>query len=349
VVTAFSYHQLMATDLQLYLVKPGDQGYSNQTVGRFSVRSIECSGQTVGSMRCLGIEVEAHGPQSPLGFKDEKGIEHPLIVSWLQLGITVATNSTPRRDVGKVHVDQRGMLPFVSGTSGRSTWTWEVTQEDVETVERTRSGQAAAPISLYFNVTGIAKLIDESGRFLDLVPIQCADAYHQMELSHWERLISALGYGVPPSQAALVGTATQEHPSWGDAERRLANARSHLRKGEDYDALRQSLSAIEALVTAPYNVNSWKPLLIALPAQKADGLAELLSGFATFCNRIGHHRERSSRDGSGDLATMPLDHWEADIAVALAQYVLTYASRLRMGHVLAEAPPVGKAATETTS
>jgi len=39
------------------------------------------------------------------------------------------------------------------------------------------------------------------------------------------------------------------------------------------------------------------------------------------------------------LPVMPLDHWEADIAVALAQYILAYASRLRSNGVLATAPP----------
>ena len=168
-----------------------------------------------------------------------------------------------------------------------------------------------------------------------------------MELSHWERLVQALGYSVPPSQASLVGPATRDHPSWTDATGRLANARSHLRHGEDYDALRESLGAVEALVTAPYSAGSWRPLLASLPAQKADGLAELFSGFATFCNKIGHHRERSERDGAGDLPAMPLDHWEADIAVALAQYVLTYASRLRAEGTLVQAPS-GAAAREIT-
>lgn len=336
-VTAFSYHCLVATDLQLYLVKPGDQGYSNQTVGRFSFGSIECSGKTIGSMRCLSIEIEAHGPAAPLVFEDSQGGRRPLTISWLKLDVAIATSFTPRLEVGRVHVDQGGMLPLASGTSGRATWTWEVRAEDVEVVEKARSGQPSAPISFCINVSGIIKLVADPAQFIDVVPVQCIDTYHQMELSHWERLVVALGHKIPPSQVALVGTAILDHPSWGDAVNRLANARSHLRKGEDYDALREALSAVEALVTAPYAANSWKPLLAVVPAQKAEGLAELFSGFATFCNRIGHHRERLNRDSVGDLAPMPLDHWEADVAVAMAQYILTYASRLRMSGLLGDA------------
>lgn len=339
----------MATDLHLYLLRPGDQGFSHQPpVGRFSIGSIECSGRTVGSMRCLSIDFEAHGPASPLSFKDERGGEHPLTVSWLDLAVTIATNSTPRRKVGRVHIDQKGMLSLAAGVSDRSSWTWEVTPEDIEIIEQARPPQPSGPLSFYVNVSGLAKLLDSSsGRLFDLVPVRCLDATHQMELSHWERLVQALGYTVPPSQASLVGTATREHPSWADAARRLANARSHLRNGEDYDALRESLGAIEALVTAPYSVSSWKPLLTSLPAQKGDGLAHLFSGFATFCNKIGHHRERSERDGAGDLPAMPLDHWEADIAVALAQYVLTYASRLRTEGTLVQGARVAAGPEQT--
>ena len=319
----------MAADLQLYLVRPGDRSFSSTPVGRFTIRGIESTGQTIGSMRCLSIEVEAHGAQQPLTVEDGKG-KHPLSVSWLELGVSIATNTTPRRNVGRVHIDQAGMLPLVPGESSQATWNWELRPEDVETVEMARSNQASAPIFFGINVVGITKLVDNSGGIRDLVPVRSPDfSQYQVELSHWGRLLQQLGYGVPPGQSSLVGTSTRDHPSWSDAAKRLDNARSHLRNGEDYDALREALSAMEAIASPTYSAASWKALLTSLPDQKADGLAELFSGYATFCNKIGHHRGRADRDGSGDFAAMPLDHWEADIAVAVAQYLVTYASRLR--------------------
>jgi hypothetical protein len=329
----------MATDVTLYLVKPGDQTHSSQAVGRYTIRGIESTGQTIDSMKCLSIEVEAHGPQQALAVVDAKGQQHPLTVSWLQVAAVISTRTTPRRPVGQVHVDEKGMLPLGPGNARLGTWTWEVREEDVELVDQARSNQPSIPIYFYLDISGIGKLIDDSGQFFDLVAIRSAGQQLQVELSHWDRLLQAIGYTVPPSQPSVVTRGTLEHPAWADATKRLENARLHLRHGEDYDALRECLSALEGLVSAPYNAPSWKSRLTSVQDQKADGLAELLSGFATYCNRIGHHRERQNRNDAGDLPVMPLDHWEADLAVALAQYLLTYASRLRSNGVLTTTPP----------
>jgi hypothetical protein len=188
------------------------------------------------------------------------------------------------------------------------------------------------------DISGIGKLIDDSGRFCDLAPIRSVGPQLQVELSRWDRLLQALGYTVPPSQASVVTRGAQEELGWADATKRLENARLHLRHGEDYDALRACLSALEGFVSMPYNAQSWKSGLTSLQDQKADGLAGLLSGFATSCNRIGYHREHQNRDDAGDLPVMPLDHWEADLAVAVSQYLLTYVSRLRSNRVLFTTP-----------
>jgi hypothetical protein len=105
----------MATDVFLYLVKPGDQTYSLQDVGRRIIRGVE-AGQTIDSMKCLGMAVEAHGVNPPLAIKDGKGQEHPLSsVWWLQLEVVISTQTTPRREVGRVHINQKGMLPLGPG------------------------------------------------------------------------------------------------------------------------------------------------------------------------------------------------------------------------------------------
>ncbi len=329
----------MATDATLYLVKPGDQTYSLQAVGRYTIRGIESTGQVIDSMKCLSIEVEAHGPQQPITVTDASGQQHPLTVSWLQLEAAIWTRTTPRRQVGQMHIDQKAMLPLGPGNACLGTWLWEVHEEDVELVDQARSNQPSAPIYFSLDISGIGKLIDGNGQLCDLIAVRSAGQQLQVELSHWDRLLQALGYTVPPSQASVVTRGTLEHRAWADATKRLENARLHLRHGEDYDALRECLSALEGLVSAPYSAPSWRSRLASLQDQKADGIAELLSGFATYCNRIGHHRERQNRNDAGDLPVMPLDHWEADLAVAVAQYLLTYASRLRSNGVLATTPP----------
>ncbi|MDA8316182.1 MAG: hypothetical protein M0010_13590 [Actinomycetota bacterium] len=327
----------MATDMTLYPVKPGDQTYSSQAVGGYSIREIEL-GQPLDSMKCLGIEVDAHGPQQPLVVTDGKNQQHPLTVSWLWLEVTISTQTTPRRQVGRVHVDQKGMLPLGPGSAARGTWTWEVRQEDIETVDQARSNQPNAPIYFHLEISGIGKLVDDSGTLYDLIAVRSAGQQLKVELSQWDRLLQALDYSVPPSEATLVSRGSREHHAWADAAERLENARLHLRHGEDYDALRACLSVLEGLVSAPYNSASWKSRLTSLQTQKADGIAELLSGFATFCNKIGHHRSRDERNAAADLAQMPLDHWEAELALGIAQFVTTYAVRLRNGGLMAEQP-----------
>lgn len=329
----------MTTDMTLYLVDPDNSMYPSRAVGSYTIRSIEFTGQTFDSMKCLSIEVEAHGQQQPLTITDANGQQRSFTISWVQLEVMISAPAIPRRQVGRVHIDEKGMLPLAPSNGQPGRWIWEVRPEDVELVDQARSNQPSAPLYFHVDISGIGKLIDASGQLHDLIAIHSADPQLQVELSHWDRLIQALGYTVPPSQVSVVTRATLEHPAWVNATKQLENARYHLRHGEDYDALRECLSALEGLVSAPYNTESWKSSLTSVQDQKADGLAELLSGFATYCNKVGHHRERENRNDSGDLPVMPLDHWEADLAVAVAQYLLTYAFRLRSNGVLTTPPP----------
>jgi len=341
----------MATDVTLYLLKPGDQTYPTQAVGRYSIREIE-SGQTLDSMKYLGIEVEAREPQPPLMVPDADGQLHPLTVLWLQLEVTVFTQTASRRQVGLVHIDQEDMLPLGPGSVGRAIWKWEVRPEDLEVVDQARSTQPTAPIYFRVDISGIGKLVDDTGRLRDLVAVRSYKPQIKVELSQWDRLLQTLGYSTPPSEAALVSRGSREHRAWTEATERLTNARLHLRHGEDYDALRECLSTLEGLLSAPYNAASWKTHLTSLQDQKAAGLAELFSGFATFCNKVGHHRSRNDRNVATDLAQMPLDHWETELALGIAQFMTTYALRLRSSGVLAEqsAPePKTELATENTS
>ncbi len=338
----------MANDVTLYLVNPGDRTHPQAPVGRFSIGEIEDRGQRIDSMKCLSIDIEARGPDRTFPFTDGNNQKLPLTVSWLQLEVVISTLAMPRHKVGRVHIGDAEMLSMEPGSFSRGTWNWEIRPEDVEAVDQARSNQSNTPIYFHVDISGIEKLVGDNGQLYDIVAVRSAGQQLKIELSHWDRLLQALDYAVAPSQTSLVGRGTLEHPSWAEATRRLDNARLSLRHGEDYNALRESLSAVEALVSAPYVARSWEPLLKELPPQKAEGLAELFSGFATFCNKTGHHRERSNRDDAGDLATMPLDHWEAEIAVAMAQYVVTYASRLRMGGILAEHPPAPAAQAQAT-
>jgi len=337
----------MTTDVNLYLMKPGEQTYSSQAVGGLVIRGIEFSGQVYESQRCLDIGVESHPPSQALT-TNIGNQERPVAFTWLQLTAEIWTRNAPRHRIGHIHIEQKGMLPLGPSRSAPSSWLWELRPEDVERVEQSRSNQANAPLIFQLEVTGIAKVVDAAtGQFLgDIVPLRASNPQLTMELSHWERLMQYMDYKVPPTQVAMAGLSSVQHPSWNDAATRLESARSHLRAGEDYDALRKCLSTLESLVTPPYAASAWKERLKALPEQKATGLAELFAGMATYCNKVGHHRSRDERNASEDLPQMPLDHWEADLAVGAAQFVTAYALRLRMSGILGDAPPAPTAATE---
>jgi hypothetical protein len=329
----------MTTDVTLYLVKPGDQGYSSPAVGCLSIRDVQFSGQVHEGQRCLNIGVETHPPTQFLTWNDGKS-DRPIALSWLQLVVELRTTMTPRAQIGAVHIDQQGMLPISLKRSNPANWLWEIRPEDFEVVERANSNQGTAPIIFNCEITGLVKPIDaETGQFLnDIWPVR-GSSQVTIELSHWQRLMQYMEYTVPPTQAALAGSSAIDHPSWSDSAKRLDNARAHHRRGEDYDALRECLSTLESLVTAPYTADSWKERLsTTIPEQKRIGIAEMLSGVAMFCNKIGHHRSRTERNASDDLVQMPLDHWEADLVLGAAQFATTYALRLRQAGLLTEQP-----------
>lgn len=336
----------MIAEISLYIRQSG------ACIGQISIRGVSSTGQTYNGQRCLDLEVEALPLSQRLTIR-RGDVSTPVTVWWLQLSVELRTNRIPQRTIGRVRIDDAGMLPLAGARSGPARWLWELLPEDVEMVEAAREAQPAVPIHFQVDVDGIAKLVGPHEEVVDVVSVRGATSQLLVERSQWERLLQQLDYTLPPSQGVLAGATTLEHPSWKEATTRLANARSHHRSGEDYDALRECLSSLEAVVPAPYNKESWKQQLSSLPEQKADGIAELLSGIGTYCNRIGHHRDRSDRNPAGDFSVMPLEHWEADVVLGCAQFLLGYALRLRSSGVLkASAPSAAKtdgtlAATES--
>ncbi len=339
----------MTTDVTLRLVNPGSQQDDTTVVGYLSIRDVQFSGQTYESQSCLDLNVESHPLAVPLHI--EKGNSKlPIFLSWLQLEAHIWTQSSPRHEIGTVHIEQKGMLPFGATREGPANWLWEILPEDVELVESTHSHQANSPFRFMCEVKGIAKVHLANGDLSDVVFLRGSNPLFTIELSHWERLMQSLEYKLPPSHESLAGLSSLQHPSWTDTTKLLDDARAHLRAGEDYDALRSCLSTLESLVTPPYQADAWKKQLTAFPNQKANGLAELFSGMATYCNKVGHHLSRRERDDDGNLQQMPLDHWEADLVVGAAQFVTAYAIRLRLAGLLTDVPaPTTDAQGETVS
>lgn len=339
----------MSCDVLLLIVQPASRN-DVRIAGTLTVREVGFSGQYVRAQKCLDIEVETQ-PENPPIMVSNRNTQVPAVFKWLTLEAEIWTTQTPRRQIGRVVIPELGMLPIGSTRHGPAKWQWAIAPEDAEAVERMRAVQPGAPLYFEIEIRGTAKIMGTGGETASIEALRSGAAPHLViEHSQWERLLGSLEYTLPPSHVSLAGRPALDHPSWSAASKALEPARQHHRLGEDYDALRRCLSALEALVHAPYNAASWQERLGTLPQQKANGVAELLSGLATYCNRIGHHRDRAERDSSGDLHPMPLDHWEADLVLGAAQFLLTYAIRLRQAGILRDAPlSDGKAAAPKKS
>jgi hypothetical protein len=156
------------------------------------------------------------------------------------------------------------------------------------------------------------------------------DTTISVERGEWEQHLMQLGFGVPPSWTVGPGATATTHSSWADAERRLEPARRQLRAGEGSNALQSALKEFEAIVTAPYNPDSWKSgQLVPMPEQKRDGVIRALSGLCTYLNKVGHHRSQTERNEQGYLEEMPVDQWEAELVLGGAQFLLAVALRLK--------------------
>jgi hypothetical protein len=198
------------------------------------------------------------------------------------------------------------------------SWAWVLTVHDAELVDGyRRRTQPQGPLVFNLTVDGLVQLGSE---------VQPVNGRTQVtvEVSEWERYLGWIGYGTAPAVTELVSGMATDSAAWKKAEPRLSGARRHLRAGETRAALEAILTELEAICEKPYHDEPWKTLLLAVGVdnQKAQGLARWFGGFGTYINKVGHHRDPQV-DADGAVA----DQWEAEIALASAQLVLTVAFR----------------------
>ncbi len=241
---------------------------------------------------------------------------------WVWLTAQVSNQRVPPRTFGQVAIDvpQRPLLQ--AGIAGEVEWLWRLRPEDLEGIEIGQHDAAKSP--RYFKVDLLGIIQVPEGTFT-----VTGQGNFEVPLSEWTEYLTSLGYGVPPSLSGLLEARGSGHPSWSEAETRLGPARARLRAGEDYSALTLCLGEFEKLESKPYMAESWAPLMTGDPTQKQDGVAGLLAAHCTYLNKIGHHKDRKDRDAIGNLIEMPLNHWEAELALATSQVLLAYAIRLK--------------------
>ncbi len=230
---------------------------------------------------------------------------------------------------GRLDIEM-GQWPQINpAVQGAVTWLWRLLPEDIEGIERARSDNPSAPLTFRIDVQGIIQRGFNQGGS-EAYPAT-GEGFLEIPLSQWQTLLAQLGFGVAPSAAELAGFGSSVHPSWAKAEEYLKPARVHLLRGDDYEALTDCLSQFERVTTAPYRDASWKELVAGMPEQKANSISELFAAHCSYLNRVGHHRGRTPPVGEKELQQMPLNHWEAELAVATSQFLLAYALRLKSG------------------
>jgi hypothetical protein len=262
---------------------------------------------------------------------------------WVALQGGVASTSVSRRKIGDIEVLRPGGRPELDPVrDGGVEWLWHVVPIDIAHIESLRIDTRTA-ISLGWWIAGEAQVAppEPSGPATDWPAMHelRADGIMKIAASDWEQLLADLKFDpVLAAVDALVTRLVTDDHSWSDAENRLTQARSRLRRGETYAAMAACLSELERHASLPYKDGNWRSRFSGLPEQKSEGLAALMAGLGTYLNKIGYHRERQT-GADTENALMPVDQWEAEIAVAASQLLLSMALRTSAAGEPAETDP----------
>jgi hypothetical protein len=300
---------LNATDLIVYLIGDKEAGRSGPPfmgIGTFTVRELQANGTPGSGALRLSL----------LFTRDER--IPPEGSRFVSIEAEVHTTRVPPRTRGRVVIEANKRPELQLAGVQSLEWEWRLLPEELDAIEaETSPGDRWRHLRL--ELRGIVQV--PSGTF----PATGSSDF-RVPLSEWEDLLRSLGYGVAPAAAQLSGLAATAHSSWAEVERRLAPARQALRAGDTHTALTKCLDQFAALAEKPYQAESWVTKLPDDPTQKKQSVAGLLAAHCTYLNRVGYHRDGDPGDGE-ELHPLPLDHWEAEVAVGVSQFLLTLALR----------------------
>lgn len=229
------------------------------------------------------------------------------------------TRSVPRR-CG--HVDTEDAQPdgLIANRHNSGHWPWVLQREDIEAIERDRSEAASIHLTFLLRLRGTARLDHEMWGFK-------GSTMFQIPAAEWVTLLERMGYTTPPSLAGLAGPALTGDPSWSEAENRLSGARRFLRLGEGAEALEEAYHQLEVVAPYPQKAARWSAVLPTMSPEKTGAIRGMLSSVASYLSRLSRHPAEGTV--GSDHARLPVDHWEAELGVGIAQLSLTYALRLR--------------------
>jgi hypothetical protein len=194
---------------------------------------------------------------------------------------------------------------------------WHLAPHELQSLEEQRAGR---DLQIELQVTGLAMV---AGR--ESPEMAQGDVFLRIPKSDWATLLEKLEY--MPGRVVALPISHYSSPNWEQTMIRLAGARRAVEVGEGHEAMRECLTVLEGLHSSPYNPKAWEGMFNVDP-QKAEGLEQLFSGVATYLNKVGHHRSRSERDEDDVLRQSRVEHYEAELLVAMTHLLLAYAARL---------------------
>lgn len=266
-------------------------------------------GKGIGSALIEEIEVGDFGA-------DDRGaitiaIGDPQKVSLAMLAAEIEYNGRP---LGRLCLNEWLI------TKPRGPWRWFIDPVELSRIEDVRGG---SDLVLMIRGTGIGD-IEAADSEPGMSAIYCG-MHITIPHSTWERILTQLKY--KPAAALFLPKSLAHWPEWEQALSASQGAVRALSRGETHSALQRCLGLLEKLHAAPYAPESWVGFF-DIDKSKEAGLKSLIAGLAMFLNKVGHHRSRTERDASGDLLQSPVDHYEAEILVAMTQLILAYVQRL---------------------
>ncbi len=283
---------------------------TNRPLGSILLTAIDWQGSNYGGLR-LGVEYRPPDTET-----------EPRQLVELR---PVVTSAWPtRRGYGRVRLesdplDQRG---FLGPRTSNHVWVWALTDDEIEAIEAERAPNAAAEaVAFNLEVAGIASVGSKMWGF-------SGDAQFSLATSDWLSLLRSLGHITPPSLQDLAGQSMTLAPAWASAHEKFREARRHLALGEDREALAITYRLFDAIARNPFRAE-WSDVLDAeMPPEKAKIVRDLLRANATALNKLGRHPADSLTDGR-DRDMLTLDHWEAELLIAVSQLLLAAVERWR--------------------
>lgn len=296
----------------LYLWLKGQPAGSNRTLGSIFIKSLDQPWNSADGGLRLGIEYRP---------PEVAGAEGRLV----NLAATILSTWPTRRPHGRVQpladpAEQKGVL---GNHAVNVWWLWHVAPDEIEAIERDRAPNAGAEtLSFNLELNGVASIDAETWGF-------GGETQFSLATSDWLGLLRSLGYGTPVSLQNLAGQSLIAAPSWAWAQEKIQAARRHLALGEDREALRTAYVLFDAVARNPYRAK-WDEILADsdMPTEKAEIIRAFLNAHATTLNKLGRHPSDDLTDGR-DRRMLPLDHWEAELAVGISQLLLAAVERWR--------------------